>query len=95
MPTVTQEDPDSLEAVLFLDSVLWSWLIILLGGLGTCVGGTVEILILFLVCLPLRVRASQRISFWNHVYFARALSGQPYLSAHISFWLLLEMSAWQ
>lgn len=49
MPTVTQEDPDSLEAVLFLDSVLWSWLIILPGGLGTCVGGTVEILILFLV----------------------------------------------
>lgn len=94
MPTVTQEDPDSLEAVLFLDSVLWSWLIILPGSLGTRVGGRVEILILFLVaflvCLPLWVRASQRISFWNHVYFARALSGRPDLSAHIHFGFFLR-----
>lgn len=58
-PTDTQEEPDNLKAVLFLDVVLSSWWVLLHGGVGPCVRGTVEILILFLVaflaCLPRQV----------------------------------------
>lgn len=58
-PTITQEDPDDLKVVMFLDVVLWSSCVLFHGGVGACVGGTVEILILFwlafLVYLPLQV----------------------------------------